>query len=70
MMIPEKAFTILSVMTVTNLLLLTPVRGKLIFSQLCNKDIIKHLLSLQLWHLFKKAELTKVELSLNYRLAS
>ena len=45
-------------MTVADLLQLLPVRGKLLFSQFCNKDNTKHLLGLQLWHLFKYAELT------------
>ena len=37
----------------------TPVRVKLTFSQFSDKDVIKHLLELQLWHLFKYAELTE-----------
>ena len=45
--IHEKAFTGLSVVTVADLLQLPPVRGKLIFSH-----SMKHLLGLQLWHLF------------------
>ena len=52
-MIPEKAFADLSVMTLADLLQLPPVRGKLIFSQFSDKDSVKHLLGLQLWHLFK-----------------
>ena len=59
MMIPEKAFAGLSVMTVADLLQLPPVRGKLIFSQFFNKDNMKHLLVSQLWDLFKYAELTE-----------
>ena len=57
---PEKAFAGLSVLTVANLLQLPPVRGKLIFSQFSDKDSMKHLLGLQLWHLFQYAELTEV----------
>ena len=60
MMIPEKAFADLSVMTEADLLQLSPVRGKLIFSQFSDKDSMRHLLGLQLWHLFKYAELTEV----------
>ena len=60
MMIPEKIFAGLSVMAVADLLQLPPVRGKLIFFQFCNKDSIKHLLGLQLWHLFKYAELIEI----------
>ena len=37
----------LSVMTVADLLQLLPVRGKLLFSQFCDKDNTKHLLGLQ-----------------------
>ena len=59
MMIPEKVFAGLSVMTVADLLQLHPVRGKLIFSQFSNKDNMKHLLGLQFWHLLKYAELTE-----------
>ena len=60
MVIPEIAFTGLSVMTVADLLQLPPVRGKYICSQFSDKDSMKHLLGLQLWHLFKYAELTEV----------
>ena len=42
MMIPEKAFTGLSVMTVADLLQLPPVRGKLIFSQCSDKYSMKY----------------------------
>ena len=56
--ISEKAFAGISVMTVTDLE--KEVRGKLVFSQFSDKDSMKHLLSLQLWHLFKNAELTEV----------
>ena len=58
-MIPEKAFAGLLVMTVADLLQLPPVRGKRIFSQFSEKDSMKHLLGLQLQHLFKYAELTE-----------
>ena len=47
-------------MTVADLLQLPPGRGKFIFSQFCDKDSMKHLLGLQLWHLFQYAELTEV----------
>ena len=60
MTIREKAFAGLSVITVADLLQLPPVRRKLIFSRFCGKDSMKHLLGLQLWHLFKYAELTEV----------
>ena len=50
MMIPEKAFTGLSVMIVADLLKLPPVGGELIFSQFPDKNSMKHLLRLQLWH--------------------
>ena len=60
MIIPEKPFAGLSVMTVADLLQLPSVRRKLIFSQFPDKDSMKHLLGLQLWHLFKYEELTEV----------
>ena len=60
MMIPGKAFAVLSVMTIADLLQLPPVRGKFIFSQFSDKGSMKHLLGLQLWHLFQYAELTEV----------
>ena len=60
MMFPEKAFAGLSVMNAADLLQLPPLRGKLILSQFSDKDSIKHLLGLQLWHLFQYAELTEV----------
>ena len=60
MMIPEKAFAVLSVTTVTELLQLPPFREKLISSQFSDKDSMKHLLGLQLWHLSKNPELTEV----------
>ena len=59
-MIPKKAFSGLSVMTVADLLQLSPVRGKLIFSQFSDKDSMKPLSGLQLWYLFRYAELTEV----------
>ena len=52
MMIAKKAFSSLLVIDVANFLQLPSVRGKLIFSRFCDKDSIKHLLGLQLWHLF------------------
>ena len=59
-MIPEKTFAGLSVTTIFDLLLLPPVRGNLTFSQFSDKDSLKHLLGLQLLHLFKYAELPEV----------
>ena len=59
MMIHEKAFAGPSVMTEADFLQLPPVRGKLIFSQFFDKGSMKHLLVLQLCHLFKYAELTE-----------
>ena len=50
-MIPEKAFFYLSIMTIADLLQLPPIRGKLIFSQFSVKTSMKHLLGLQSWHL-------------------
>ena len=58
--ISEKAFAGLSVMTATDLLQLPPVRRKLLLTHFSDKYIMKHLLGLQLWHLFKYAELTEV----------
>ena len=60
MVIPEKAFAGLSVLAVAGFLQLPPVREKPIFSQFSDKDSMKHLLGLRLWHLFKYAELTEV----------
>ena len=51
-MILKELFAGLLVMTVAYLLQLLPVRVKLIFSQFFDKDSMKHLLDLQLWHLF------------------
>ena len=47
-------------MTTADLLQLPPVRVKLILSQFYGKDSMKHLLDLQLWYLFKYAELTEI----------
>ena len=60
LMFPEKAFAGLSIMAVTDFLQRPPVRGRHIFSCISNKDSMKHLLGLQLWHLFKHVELTEV----------
>ena len=57
---PEKVFAGLSVLTVADLLQLPPVRGKLIVSRYSDKDSMKHLLGLQLWHSIQYAELTKI----------
>ena len=59
-MFPEKGFAGLSIMAVTDFLQRPPVRGRHIFSCISNKDSMKHLLGLQLWHLFKHVELTEV----------
>ena len=47
-------------MTLADLLQLPPVRGKLIFFQFSDNDSMRLLSGLQLWHLFKYAELTEV----------
>ena len=47
-------------MTVADLLQLPLVRGKFIFSQFSDKDNMKHLVGLQLRHLFKYPELTEI----------
>ena len=52
MIIPEKEFADLSVMAVADLLQLPSVRRYLIFSYFSDQDSMKHLLGLQLWHLF------------------
>ena len=59
-MIHEKVFAGLSIMTVADLLQVPPVRGKLIFSRFCDKHSRKHLLGLQLRHIFNDAELSEV----------
>ena len=59
MIITLKSFAGLSVMTVSDLLQLPSDRRKLIFSQFFEKDSMKHLLGLQLWHLFEYAGLTE-----------
>ena len=41
-------------------LTIPPVRGNIIFSKSSDKDIMRNLLDLQLWHSFKYAELTGV----------
>ena len=57
MRISKKAFTRRSLV---GFLQLPPVRRKFIFSAFFNKNSMKHLLGLQLRHLFKYAELTEV----------
>ena len=47
-------------MTVVDLLQLSPVSRKLIFSQFSGKIRMRHSLGLRLWHLFKYSELTEV----------
>ena len=44
MIIPEKPFVDLSVMIAAGFLQLPPVKGKLIFSQSSDKNIMQHLL--------------------------
>ena len=56
----EKVFFGHSVMIVGDFLQLPPVLGKFIFTPFSHKDKRKDLLGLQLWHLFKYAELTEV----------
>ena len=51
------AFAGLSIMTIADLCQVPPVRRKLVFSQFSDKNSLKHLLGLQLWHLFKYAEI-------------
>ena len=58
-MIPEKNFVGLSVMSVPNLLELPPIREKFVSSKFFDKDSMTHLLGLQLQHLLKYAELTE-----------
>ena len=60
MIIPTKELSDLSSMIIADMLQLPPVKGKLLFSQFCYENSIKHLLDLQLWHLFKHVELTEV----------
>ena len=52
--------TVFSVMTMTDLIEVPLVRGKLIFSQFSGNDRMKHFLGLQLWHLLKYTELTEI----------
>ena len=58
-MIPDRAFVGLSVLALVDLLLLPPVTGKFISSYPFDKGSMKNLLGLQLWHVFKYAELTE-----------
>ena len=60
MMVSDKAFAGLSVMTEADLLQLPLVIRKLILYQFFDKYNMKHLLGLQWQHLFKYAELTEV----------
>ena len=60
MMIPGKAFAGLLVMIVADLLHLSPFRRQFIFSRFSDKDCMKHLSGLLLWHLSKYAELPEV----------
>ena len=60
MIIPEKVFAGVSVVTVSFMLQLSRLRGKLLFSQFSDKDSAKDLLGLQLRFLLKYAELTEV----------
>ena len=47
-------------MTVADYLQLPPVKRKFILSQFSDTYSMKHLLDLQLWHLYKYAELSEV----------
>ena len=60
MIIPEKVSAGVSVVTVSLLLELSRLKGKLLFSQFSDKDSTKDLLGLQLRFLLKFAELTEV----------
>ena len=60
MIIPEKVFAGVSVVTVSFLLELSRLKRKLLFSQFSDKDSTKDLLGLQLRFLLKFAELTEV----------
>ena len=53
----DSAFAGLSALTLGDFLQLPPVRGRFMFSQSSDKNSMKHLLGLHLWHLFKYAEL-------------
>ena len=59
MTIPVKAFADLSVMDVADLCQLPP-EGKLICSQFSDKNSMKHLLGVHLWHIFRYSELLGV----------
>ena len=58
--IKEKKFAVLAAMTAADLFQVSPVKGKVIFSKFCDKDSLKHLLRLQLKHLYNYAVLTAV----------
>ena len=60
MMISKNTFADLPVTTEAVFLQLPTIKGKLIFSPFFDKDRIKYLLGLQLWHLLKYAKLTEV----------
>ena len=60
------SFAGLPVITIADFLQLPTVRGKLIFSQFSDKDVMKHLIGSQLWHLFEYTELNEVVIQ-NYK---
>ena len=53
----EKVLAGFSILIVADLFQVPLVRGKVVFSQFSDKNSLKYLLGLQLWHLFKYAEI-------------
>ena len=54
------SLAVLSLVVIGDYLQLPPVRGGFLFSKFASGSKMNQLLSLQLWHLFKYAELTQV----------